>query len=105
MPKAGAGGDASGAFLNWSTIAASPEQPSAQAPAKRGKSGFTREKGVTRPSVAETPTLRDLLCPYALPGQGSYEAQTGKAVERTTQVDPGASLQAHASPTNASLTG
>ena len=102
VPKAGAGGDVSGARPNWDTISASPDQPSTRDPEKRGKSGSTREKGATRLSVAATPTLRDLLRPWASPGQGSDKTRTGKAVKRATQVVPGASPQAHASPTHAS---
>ena len=102
VPKAGAGGDASGACLNWDTIVASSEQLSARAPAKRGKLGSTGDKGGTRPSVAATPTLRDLLRPGASPVLVSDKARTGKSVGRATQVVPGNCLQVLASPTHAS---
>ena len=86
VPKAGAGDDVSGARPNWDTISASPDQPSTRDPEKRGKSGSTREKGATRPRVAATPTLRDLLRPCTSPGQGSDKTRTGKAVKQATQV-------------------
>ena len=57
VPKAGAGGEVIGARSKWATISASPEQPSSQAPAKRGKSWSTREKGATCPSVTATHML------------------------------------------------
>ena len=81
-----------------------PKQPLAQGPAKLGKLGSTREKEATRLSVAATPNMRDLLHPCAPPGQGSDKERTGKSVGRATQVVPGTSLRAHASPTHASPT-
>ena len=81
VPKAGSGGDVIGARLNWATIALSPEQPSAQDPVKQGKSGSTREKGATCPSVMATPTLWELLRPCASLVQGYNEARTGKSFQ------------------------
>ena len=79
-PKTGVGREASFDRPNWDTIAAYPEQLLVRAPWKRGESGYTREKGETRPSVEETPALRDLLRPRVSTGLGFDKAQMGKAV-------------------------
>ena len=105
VPKAGAGRDASGARPNWSTIAASSDEPSARSPAKGGNSRSTRENGATRTILTATPALQDLIHPHTSLGRKSDKVRTGKAVRQATQVVTGNSLQSHAPPTNISPTG
>ena len=97
--SADAGGDASGACLNWAAIVASPGKATTNSPTGPEKLGTSGEQVPARWRAAESPGRQTTgNWPHAALSRGAGKDLSGLIVRKGTYVIPGASIHTHVYP-------